>query len=390
MSSSLATTSTRADLGDLTAFARVYRDTAGPVRRALARLGVHEAALDDATQDVFIVAYRHRDDFDPERPIVPWLLGIARRVASRYRRSNARGQRKLAALRLVPDPPSEQLAAHVEARRFLGQFLEELRDERREVFVLGELYGLTGPEIAARLQIPVDTAYTRLRAGRRQLELALLRDADADHAEPANHTDHAVLQRGWLLLAPQLGGAPGGGWILLALGKAKLALGAATVIAGVTIAAVVMPRLADRPATMAPIVEPTTAIVSTKPASVVPAAPVVPVVPVMSAAPVVPTTATPSRATRSPAIKAEPDPLGATRLAAALTRLQAGDAAGALAETETHAREHPNSPLTEARTLTRVRALCALGQVQQARADASTLNVQGPAGAALATTCAAR
>ncbi|HEY0138460.1 MAG TPA: sigma-70 family RNA polymerase sigma factor [Nannocystis sp.] len=367
----------RADLGDLAAFGRLYRDTAGLVRRSLARLGVIEAALDDATQDVFITAYRRRDEFDSARPIEPWLLGIARKVAFRYRRTVARGQRKLTALQHVAEAPREQLAAHVEARRFLASFLEELRDERREVFVLGELYGLTGPEIAARLKIPVDTAYTRLRAGRRQLELALLRSADDEPAQTS-----AALQRGWLLLAPRLGDSSGAGWLLLALGKAKLALGVTAVAA--TVALVVIPRDAPAPA---PAIAPKIAAKPEPPAS--PTAPArlqAPPQPPDEATPPAPTL-TPSRGqapTRPPS-----DPLGADRLTAALALLQAGDPAGALAEADRHAREHPTSPLAEARTLTRVRALCALGRDEQARSEATSLDRAGPAGEALAGTCAA-
>ena len=365
----------RADLGDLAAFGRLYRDTAGLVRRSLARLGVIDAALDDATQDVFITAYRRRDEFDSDRPIEPWLLGIARRVAFRYRRTAARGRRKLAALQHVGEAPREQLAAHVEARRFLAQFLEELRDERREVFVLGELYGLTGPEIAARLKIPVDTAYTRLRAGRRQLELALLRSADDEPAHAG-----AALQRGWLLLAPRLGEPSGAGWLLLALGKAKLALGLAAVAATVTF--IVLPR--DPPAP-----PPVLAARSTTPSPPAPTQPPrAPQLPA-EAAPVAVTPPTPTRSP-APARPAAPDPLGATRLTAALALLQAGDPAGALAEADRHARDYPGSPLAEARTLTRVRALCALGRDEQARGEAKQLDRAGPVGEALAGTCAAR
>jgi RNA polymerase sigma factor (sigma-70 family) len=363
----------RSDLGDLAGFGRLYRQTAGLVRSALPRLGVRDAAIDDATQDVYVVAYRRRAEFDSARPIEPWLLGIARRVAFRYRRSAARGQRKLAALTHVRESPqTEPLAAHLEARRFLERFLGELREERRAVFVLGELYGLTGPEIAARLRIPVDTAYTRLRATRRQLEQALLRRADAD-PPPSD----AAVQRAWLLLLPRLGDSAPTGWLLLALGKAKLALAGTAVLAAVVIA----PRLAPEPP--AP---------PSAPAPIVAAAPA----PAPTIEPLAPPPASRLEALLAPPAPppriprpAPPDPLGAALLGAALEHLAADDPAAALTSLDRHAREFPTSPLAEARAVARVRARCQQGDLPRARQEAAALERDGLARAALAGTCVA-
>lgn len=360
----------RAELGDLAGFGRMYRRTAGLVRSVLPRLGVQRAAVDDATQDVFVVAYRRRAEFDGARPIEPWLVGIARRVAFRYRRSAARGQRKLAALQGEPTPAhAESQAARLEAYRFLERFLGELREERREVFVLGELRGLTGPEIASRLRIPVDTVYTRLRAARRQLEATLLR---ADEADPP--PSNAELRRCWSLLVPQLGPGPAGG-LLLGLGKLKLAL------AGVAVAtaAAVVASSEPPPASVA---APTPVAAPAEPAPVV----VAPLVPppasrfeaLLTARPVV-------RAARPAPV----DAIGADLLASAVAALAGGDPDLALARLDRHAREFPGSPLADARALTRVRALCRVGDVAGARREAASLDPGGLTDEALAGTCVA-
>lgn len=375
MDSHPLTTPVCPDLGDLAGFGRLYRESAGLVRGMLSRLGVHRAVLDDATQDVFVVAYRRRAEFDRDRPIEPWLVGIARRVAFRYRRGAARGQRKLAALAQVGEaPPGDHLAAQIEARRFLEHFIRELREERREVFVLGELYGLTGPEIAARLQIPVDTAYTRLRATRRQLEQALLTTAVEDPPPTG-----VALHRGWLLLAPRLGES--NGWIPLALGKAKLALVGVTVVtAALAVAPSVhrppAPPRAEEPASRAP------ARIATRP----PSADIVPLTPPPASRFEALLTASPAT---SRALRPAPrDPLGASLLTAALESLGAGDSAIALAKLEQHAREFPTSPLAEARAITRIRALCQLGNLALAREEAALLRSEGLAHDVLAGTCA--
>ncbi len=52
------------------------------------------------------------------------------------------------------------------AARLLMRALEQLDDDRRAVFVLYEIEGLSIAEVAAALGCPLQTAYSRLRAGR--------------------------------------------------------------------------------------------------------------------------------------------------------------------------------------------------------------------------------
>ena len=57
----------------------------------------------------------------------------------------------------------------------LDALLESMDDEKREAFVLVELEEMSMPEVGEALGINVNTAYTRLRAARRQFEEALAR-----------------------------------------------------------------------------------------------------------------------------------------------------------------------------------------------------------------------
>ena len=57
----------------------------------------------------------------------------------------------------------------------LDTILATLTDERREVFVLFELEGLTGPEIAEHLGLPAGTVASRLRRARDDFEAAVSR-----------------------------------------------------------------------------------------------------------------------------------------------------------------------------------------------------------------------
>jgi RNA polymerase sigma-70 factor (ECF subfamily) len=53
--------------------------------------------------------------------------------------------------------------------------LAKVKDELAEVFVLHEIEGLSSPEIAALLEIPLGSVASRLRRAREQFRAALLR-----------------------------------------------------------------------------------------------------------------------------------------------------------------------------------------------------------------------
>lgn len=150
----------------------------GPmVVRALRQLGVDPSLVDDAAQDVFLVLHRRMADYEQQRSLVNWLWGIARGVASTYRRSAQRRRRLEDAVlqSTVPTPESslDDEVARRHARAALGTFLSSLDDDKLAVFVLAEIEGHTGKEIAERLQVNVNTVYARLRAGRQRFEAAL-------------------------------------------------------------------------------------------------------------------------------------------------------------------------------------------------------------------------
>src|SRR5688572_24262740 len=51
------------------------------VWRSLRRLGVREADVPDAVQDVFLVVHRKLPEFEGRSKVTTWLFGIALRVA---------------------------------------------------------------------------------------------------------------------------------------------------------------------------------------------------------------------------------------------------------------------------------------------------------------------
>lgn len=365
----------RVSLDDLEGFERLYREHYAYVWAVLRRLGVD--AIDDAHQEVFLTVYRRRDTFDPTRPIRSWLVGIARRVASRARRGQQRADRRRSALASVEAscPRRPALEGRVEAREFLARFLEHLDERHREVFVLGELEGRTGAEIARALDIKLDTAYARLRVSRARLKRALLA------VEPDRRPGPARLQAGLALLLPRLREpAAKAGWLSVLGGKVGPSVGAMAAV-GLVVLAVRGPSAPAEAPPSAPAVSTPEAMSASDPVHASVAEPPMP--PSAAPAPAVPVpepiyTPRPRSGPLAPAPSPEPDADAqlaeqTRRLTAARTALDAGRPGLALEVLQAHARDFPRSPLAEARGALRVEVLCVQGKGAQARGEAQVL-----------------
>jgi RNA polymerase sigma-70 factor (ECF subfamily) len=71
--------------------------------------------------------------------------------------------------------PRQELDARSEVERALVRISEP----KRITFLMAEAEGMTCPEIAEALQIPVGTVWTRLHAARRELRKALEGDRES-------------------------------------------------------------------------------------------------------------------------------------------------------------------------------------------------------------------
>ncbi len=159
----------------LSDLATVYREYRAFVWRTLFHRGLDRAVVDDALQDVFLVVYRKLPTFDGRTSLKNWLYGIARRVASEYRRGCRRGTRYL---HVVADLDLHAISGKYDRighAMIVRELLDTLDEKKREVFILAEVEGMTGPEIAETLGLNQNTVYARLRAARQKFEKALVR-----------------------------------------------------------------------------------------------------------------------------------------------------------------------------------------------------------------------
>ena len=145
--------------------------------RTVRRLGVPPAAIDDAAQEVFVVASRKLDVIEPGKERA-FLCAIAMRVASDARRAQSRRGTSVAVdadVLVDATPTPEDLLDQKRAREHLDALIARMPEDVRAVFVLYELEGLTMAEIAAALELAPGTVASRLRRGREQFNTMVAR-----------------------------------------------------------------------------------------------------------------------------------------------------------------------------------------------------------------------
>lgn len=163
---------------DAEALARIYREHADFVWRAVRRFGIPEALAEDVVHEVFMVVQRRLPEFVGDTPRA-WLWSIARGVASNVRRGRERANRReQVSLEVVapqtPASPEEQVG-RAEAALLVERFLAELPDDKRVVFELCDIEGLSCPEVAQALELELNRVYTCLRIARKHFRAYLER-----------------------------------------------------------------------------------------------------------------------------------------------------------------------------------------------------------------------
>jgi RNA polymerase sigma-70 factor (ECF subfamily) len=143
---------------------------------SLRRLGVQERDLEDVTHDLFLTVNEKLTQLDPARPIKPWLFAFAVRMASDYRKlARNRSTELTSSPEMEAADNQEDALATKDTARLLHAALDELSMELRAVIVLYEIDETPMKEIAEALQIPVNTAYSRLRLAREQCAATITR-----------------------------------------------------------------------------------------------------------------------------------------------------------------------------------------------------------------------
>jgi RNA polymerase sigma-70 factor (ECF subfamily) len=163
----------RAQRGDQEAMAEFVRDYRGLVYNYSLRLLRSSDDAHDAAQETMVKALQGLATFDPERPLVPWLLKICRNCCV----DAARARRRLPeSAQAIETRPSEDTDVHGTVMATLrgeqlSRAIAELPPRYREIMVLRHVQNLEVNQIARQLQRPEGTVKSWLFRAR-----ALLRE----------------------------------------------------------------------------------------------------------------------------------------------------------------------------------------------------------------------
>jgi RNA polymerase sigma-70 factor (ECF subfamily) len=162
------------DAGDFNA---VYTAWFGDVARWIRALGAPASDQDDLVQEVFVVVHRRLHAFDG-RNLAGWLYRIAAHQVRDFRRlrwiKNVFKRSIPLSHRMASTGPTPVMALETRERRAqLEDLLEELSEPLRTTFVLFEIDGYTGEEIAAAHRVSINTVRARIHRARKKLLSAI-------------------------------------------------------------------------------------------------------------------------------------------------------------------------------------------------------------------------
>lgn len=161
--------------GDQAAMAEFYQ-VHGRIVLAQILLGVGERALaEEILQDTMLAVWRGAGSYRGEAGVRSWVIAIARRQARdrlRRHRPDVAGDAVLAA-QPSPDPGPELVALDRAEVAEVATGIRALAPAHREVLGLVFGAGLTLPEVAGLLEVPLGTVKSRLSAARAALGRAL-------------------------------------------------------------------------------------------------------------------------------------------------------------------------------------------------------------------------
>ncbi|HEX6275043.1 MAG TPA: sigma-70 family RNA polymerase sigma factor [Polyangiaceae bacterium] len=161
--------------GDALAWRKLHRKYYPVAAAFLRKLGVRERDLEDATQDVFLQMHKYLPRFRRQAELSTWLYRLCITQARHTRRRTRVTEALLSLLSIMPNGSmlSEPAFSEDLAKERIAQALAALPEGERSVFVLYEMEGLPGKQIAEIVKCPEATVWRRLHYARRTFREAL-------------------------------------------------------------------------------------------------------------------------------------------------------------------------------------------------------------------------
>lgn len=165
--------------GDTHALGAVYDHYSGAVWAVTMSVLRDRQLAEDAAQEAFMRAWRGASSFDPTRSLSPWLMTIARRTALDIHRREFRPTRG-------DHAPEQEVPINLPGIERAWETweiklaLDQLPEEERQVVGLAHFNGMSHPQIAERLGVPVGTVKSRSFRAHKRLAVLLAHLVDRE------------------------------------------------------------------------------------------------------------------------------------------------------------------------------------------------------------------
>jgi len=168
---------TRVVRGDRSALGILYDRIGVDVQRFLLglQLDLDRQEIEDAVQETFLRLHRLLHQFDTGRPLKPFVLGVARRVALELERRHRPASRAELDSRPGREGEAQDELLKTERDALVGRALQALGAEQRALVVFRFVNELTMQEIADAIACSIPTARARLKGATVEFMNALSR-----------------------------------------------------------------------------------------------------------------------------------------------------------------------------------------------------------------------
>ncbi len=147
-------------------FGELVRRHGSAVRALLRRMGAQGAEADDVAQDAFLQAFEKCAEFRGDGTFAAWVKRIAARL---YLKRKAKDARYVAEVETEEIAPAIDTAGLVD----LDEALKSLNETERLCVSLCHGAGLSHPEIAAAMNLPLGTVKSHVKRGLDKLRARL-------------------------------------------------------------------------------------------------------------------------------------------------------------------------------------------------------------------------
>lgn len=156
--------------GSVQAFDQLYSRYVGKVYNFLLKITADPAAAKDLTQELFIRLWQRRTSIDPSQNFEAWLFVCAKNLFLNELRRQSRNTSFAAEARAYMDEEDlgtiENIDYHF-AEQDMARIVRKMPPQRRKVFLLARVYGLSVAEIAEQMNISQRTVENQLYQARK-------------------------------------------------------------------------------------------------------------------------------------------------------------------------------------------------------------------------------